>query len=172
MCLSLWKTVSFPTSIIFSDFILFFFFAMGSRDAFSFFLTLICVTKSSVPLSALCGGRFEEFGDSKLQHSWDRRAAGVVEQREDARQVLGFIKTQPPRIGTTTQRAAVCEWISGYRISTYRWSPIEVKYSSALIGISCRKVSLYLFRECHHSIPLYNPGCTDTVYAGDDAVYM
>ena len=44
--------------------------------------------------------------------------------------------------------------------------PTKVKYTSALIGISCLKVSLYLFRECHHSIPLYNPGCTEAVYAG------
>lgn len=78
----------------------------GSRNVFPFFLTLICVTLSPVPLSALCGGWFEELCDSKLRHSWDRRAAGVGEQREDALRGLGFIKTPPPPMGTTTQRAS------------------------------------------------------------------
>lgn len=125
VCLSLWKTVSFPTSIIFWDFI--FFFSRGGRRFvfFPVFLALICATLYPVPLSALCGGRFEEFCDSKLRHSWDGRPAGVAEQREDARQGLGFIKTQPPRMGTTTQRAGVCEWISeGY----------STKYLSQSIG--------------------------------------
>lgn len=106
---------------------LFFFFSRGGRRFvfFPVFLALICATLYPVPLSALCGGRFEEFCDSKLRHSWDGRPAGVAEQREDARQGLGFIKTQPPRMGTTTQRAGVCEWISeGY----------STKYLSQSIG--------------------------------------
>ena len=36
VCLSLWKTVSFPTSIIFWDFILFFFFQRGKEVCFFF----------------------------------------------------------------------------------------------------------------------------------------
>lgn len=91
----------------------------------------------SVPLCAPCGGRFEELCDSKLRRSWDRRAAGDVQQREDARQGLGFIKTQPPRTGTTTQRAHVCVRDTAQRISLNLW------YTSALIGISCHKVWLY-----------------------------
>lgn len=73
------------------------------RHRFFFLLTVICTTFSPLPLCTLCGGRFEEFSDSKLWYTWERRAAGVVEQREKARQGLGFIKTQPPVTGTATQ---------------------------------------------------------------------